>query len=280
MKIQNISSPMFSGISACKGAKTLLAATAIMGSAVVLNAQNNKLQDKFNQFITDEFRNADTNPTDYYISADELKNYLGTESQIKLSDYDTNGDGRLNIDEFAKLALGMKKCDTPAKTSGQKTPAQATGSKAIGHSREEARAIVNSILNMKINKITEPGRLFGTNTRYEYDYDNAYKNIQRINAENLITVVNEFQKEYLSDNPNIANIYKCAVHPSRSEVTYRPEGHEDYPEYEAKVRKHLVNVMQDYATKHGLHYEKLDDTLAAARAGRVTALEEAYYLLK
>lgn len=59
--------------------------------------------------MTQEFKSADTDPAGFYILEEELNNHLGKSNGTKLSDYDINGDKKLNIYEFARLAIGVKR---------------------------------------------------------------------------------------------------------------------------------------------------------------------------
>ena len=57
--------------------KTIALATALTAGTATMAQQNNRLQERQRQFLTEEFRKADTNPQDYFVSQDELNTYMG-----------------------------------------------------------------------------------------------------------------------------------------------------------------------------------------------------------
>lgn len=290
-----------------------LAVTAGLASAMAItpsvktDAQNNKLQERFNQFITAEFQKADTSPTDYYVTEEELSKYLNNSDNIQISDYDMNNDKKLNIDEFKKIILGVKNNSNkvpneqaaPQKSpveeglpSYSQRPVQKTQTttlknptKSYSSTRQDARNIISKLYNFRTRTETTPGRLWGTNTRNLLDFDAAYNDLKNINADNLIAVVKEAGRFRGNPSPTVDDVY--IIHTDMVNRAMRIHDKNKHP-YCDKVAKYLGKVMDDYATKHNLHYDKLDECLAVIRGGyalkrdysdNTPKLEKAYKLL-
>jgi len=77
-------------------------------SGTPAEAQNNRLQERHRQFLTEEFRKVDKNSQDFFISQKELNAYMGNPNS-KVEDFDTTSNGLLNINEFESILTGEKK---------------------------------------------------------------------------------------------------------------------------------------------------------------------------
>lgn len=85
--------------------KTIALATAL--TVGTIGAAQNRLQNAQKELLVGEFRKADNNPQDYYITQDELNAYMGNDS-TNVNTYDQNEDGKLNIDEFTNIGSQEK----------------------------------------------------------------------------------------------------------------------------------------------------------------------------
>lgn len=270
--------------------------TLLMGSTMLLSpvqhaqAQLNKAQAQIEKIAITEFKKADIAPVDMYISQKELSKYAGN-NNVKLSNFDTNSDSKLNIDEFKQFLFGNKKSNNTAATQ-QPKPAQAVNAKPAtankpvqkvktpGQLMQEATNIIKSVDYYcskdpksagRIKKFIKEGwslLLFGDYKVYAYQFHDGkiYDNIKKINTDNL---------KYIVNRKSLSSIYYSAEHNGYGLGYYRnnKEVLSGKNVYSNKICTHLGNVLDAYATKHKMHNEELNRMIYSIKGGDPTNLD-------
>ena len=239
--------------------RAIALAAALTASTAVIAQQNNRLQERYKQFLTEEFRKADTNPQDYFVSQAELNSYMGDED-TKVSNFDTNNDNALNIDEFGSVLTGIKSTQVQKQTTAtnqtqttqqntqtqwhapflaQQTQAQRTTNVQAQKKQQEVRQIVDNLRYYE---------------KYYWDNANAFKpdypdceaidvvnTVKRINADNIVDVAKALG---VHNNGQLINKLLVAKHAPSDWHNY------EFFKYSRLVLDHINNVFSDYLNKH------------------------------
>lgn len=235
--------------------RTIALATALTAGTAVM-AQNNRLQERQRQFLTEEFRKADTNPQDFFVSQDELNTYMGN-SDTQVSDFDSTKDGLLNIDEFSSIVTGKKVTQQTQPTSqAQTTNVQNNQTQRAPFLAQQPQA--QRTTNVQAQKKQQEVKQIVDNLRYyeKYYWDNAsafkpdYPNceaidvvntVKRINADNMVDVAKALG---VHNNGELINKLLVAKHAPSDWHNYKCFI------YSRLVLDHINNVFSDYLNKH------------------------------
>ena len=242
-------------------------------------AQTNRLQEGYRRFLTEEFRKADKNPQDFFISQEELNNYMGN-PDTNVEDFDTTSDGLLNIDEFKSILTGEKGTQSAQqpKTLQTQSVQQAKdqqlqtlplfyypqtslilsttnkfpNSQMTSGVKSKTRSVEpppsgHEIYKELIRLIEHPepkvvpGILWGTRTIHPIDKNKLLATYKKINADNLKDVLQDV--DGTSAYNRFARLYTRvyrAYYGSRTEV-----------KYEGKLFDHMIKIIEDLAKKNG-----------------------------
>lgn len=215
--------------------KTIALATALtVGTA---GAAQNRLQDSHKQFVTSEFRKADTNPQDYFISQNELNTYMGN-NNVNVKDFDITGDNQLNIDEFGSIISGhpLKTAQQQNKNSTVTAPKKTTTAQSQ-KIQQEAKDIADKI------KYYEKYYYSSASVPNCSNVD-VYNTAKRINVDNFIYVAKYLNAHNDGTLADKVILYKYRDNGPKSGV------YEQKCYYATPILDHLGNVYIEYFKKH------------------------------
>ncbi len=276
--------------------RAIALATALTASTAVIAQQNNRLQERQRQFLTEEFRKADTNPQDFFVSQDELNTYMGN-PDTKVSDFDSTKDGLLNIDEFSSIVTGKKVTQqtqpaSQAQTTQQNTQTQWHAPYVVQQNQvqrtinvqaqtrsvartQNGREIYNELTRLieHPEPKTVPGLLWGTRTIYPIDKDKVLATYKKVNENNLKDFLQNVGPDKARDDAHrFVGMYRYVHKVYHNDKDFRLMYAINSP-----VRQHMISILQGLAKKHGnniasyleelrnpTHYGAMDDSIVDA----------------
>lgn len=244
-----------------------LSGVTALSPVTKMKAQVNHARQEIQKIVVTEFKKADINPTDMYISQNELNKYVGN-NLTKIKDFDGNGDAKLNIDEFKNFILGVRSQNQTVVNRGStsKTTAKVNVSKKFKTKKELLAESIDIKRKLKyylsddgMKKTTKSGQFGNVKIVREFQRDKILNTVLRINADNLT---------YVLDGSSLYNFYQSIVHTTE-------HGNPCRSNFGKQLCAHFGNVLDDYATKFKMHSKDLDRSINYVKNGGFLSLDRA-----